>query len=73
MVTVFSKSNCHPCNITKRILQKLGVEFIEERVDKNPEALARIKELGYLQVPVVVTPDGDHWSGLQPDRINSLA
>jgi len=28
--------------------------------------------LGYLQAPVVVTPDA-HWSGFRPDRLNALA
>ena len=71
MVTVFSKNNCFPCRITKEQLEKLGVPFKVERVDENPEAMDQIKELGYLQVPVVVTPDG-HWSGLQPDKIKAL-
>lgn len=72
MVTVFSKADCFPCRITKESLDKLGVSYDEVRVDENPEAMARIKELGYLQVPVVVTPEGDHWSGLQPDKIKAL-
>lgn len=72
MVTVFSKNNCFPCKITKEQLQKLGVPFVEERVDENPDAMEEIKKLGYLQVPVVVAPSGDHWSGLQPDKIKAL-
>lgn len=57
---------------TKRLLTDKGLEFIEEPVDKNPEALAQIKELGYLQVPVVLTSEGEHWSGLRPDLIKNL-
>lgn len=72
MVTVFTKDNCAPCMFTKRLLTDKGLEFIEEPVDKNPEALARIKELGYLQVPVVLTSEGEHWSGLRPDLIKNL-
>lgn len=71
MVTVFSKSNCHPCKITKKVLTERGVEFEERLVDEDPEALAEIKKMGYLQVPVVVTPE-DHWSGLNPDKLDSL-
>ena len=73
MVTVFTKSSCHPCRLTKRALEIRGIDYVERRVDQDPEALAEIKELGYLQVPVVVAADGSHWSGLQPDRINALA
>lgn len=73
MVTVYSKSNCYPCQITKKVLTDQGVKFSEKRVDEDPEALAEIKQLGYLQVPVVLTAEGEHWSGLQPDRIKALA
>lgn len=73
MVTVFTKSNCQPCRLTKMALERKNIPFVEKRVDEDPEALAEIKQLGYLQVPVVVTPDGESWSGLNPDRINSLA
>lgn len=73
LITVFSKANCFPCKLTKETMDRLGVKYEELRVDENPEALARIKELGYLQVPVVLTPEGDHWSGLQPDKIKALA
>jgi glutaredoxin-like protein NrdH len=31
-----------------------------------------VKELGYLQAPVVIT-DEDHWSGFRPDKISELA
>lgn len=45
---------------------------MEKRVDLDDEALAEIKTLGYLQAPVVVTPDGESWSGLRPDKIDAL-
>lgn len=73
MVVVYSKNQCQPCRLTKMALERRGVEFIEKRVDEDPKALAEIKELGYLQVPVVVTADGSHWSGLNPERINALS
>lgn len=72
MVTVFSKANCQPCRLTKMALDRGGVEYVERRVDEDPEALATIKELGYLQVPVVLTQAGEHWSGLNPDKIGQL-
>ena len=38
----------------------------------HAEALERLKSLGYMQAPVVVT-DQDHWSGFRPDKIEELA
>lgn len=39
----------------------------------DPEALELAKSLGYTASPVVIAPDGSHWSGLQPDRVKALA
>lgn len=72
LVTVYSKNNCQPCRLTKMALDRKGVPYNERRVDLDADALAEIKALGYLQVPVVVTPDGDSWSGLRPDKISTL-
>ena len=41
-------------------------------MEENPESLETIKNLGYLQVPVVMTSTGEHWSGVQPDKIEAL-
>lgn len=72
MVTVLSKSACVQCDMTKRELRKRGVEFEEKRMDLDESLLAQAKELGYLQAPVVILPDGTHWSGFRPDKIQEL-
>jgi glutaredoxin-like protein NrdH len=41
-------------------------------LSQDETALAAVKELGYLQAPVVIT-DEDHWSGFRPDKIDELA
>ena len=38
----------------------------------NSDSLAYVKELGHLQAPVVVTADGEHWSGFRPDLLDQL-
>lgn len=76
-VTVYSKSQCVQCTTTKRILQTMGVEYDEVRIDlgteESDQALSVVKALGYKQAPVVVTEDGRHWSGLDPVKLQSLA
>ncbi|ORC22088.1 MULTISPECIES: glutaredoxin-like protein NrdH [Rothia] len=71
-VTVYTKPACVQCNMTYRALDKLGVEYSTVDITKDPEALELIKSMGYLQAPVVIAGE-DHWSGFQPDKINSLA
>lgn len=73
MVVVISSPNCFPCRFTKKLLDDLGVEYQERNVADDPEALELAKSLGYTASPVVIAPDGSHWSGLQPDRVKALA
>lgn len=71
IVKVFSKPACVQCNATYRKLKERGIEYEVIDVSQDTEALNRIKELGYLQAPVVMTDD-DHWSGFRPDKIDAL-
>lgn len=70
-VTVYTKPACVQCNATYRALDKRGVAYDVVDVTEDAAALERIKELGYLQAPVVITED-DHWSGFRPDKIATL-
>lgn len=73
-VTVFTKPQCPQCDMTKRQLEKLGVEHTAVDVTADPEAYAYVKSLGYNQAPVVVVGDGeDHWGGFRIDRLRGLA
>jgi glutaredoxin-like protein NrdH len=71
-ITVYSKPSCVQCDATYRALTKQGLEFDVVDVTEDAEALASVQALGYQQAPVVMA-DGDHWSGLRPDRIKALA
>ena len=48
----------------------LKAREVDLAMDKTAED--RLKALGYMQAPVVVT-DQDHWSGFRPDKIEELA
>ena len=71
-VTVYTKPSCVQCNATYRALDSKGIEYEVLDVSTDEGALAHVKELGYLQAPVVIT-DEDHWSGFRPDKIDELA
>ncbi|WP_419708029.1 glutaredoxin-like protein NrdH [Promicromonospora sp. NFX87] len=71
-VTVYTKSPCVQCDATKKLLDRIGVDYTPVDLDANPEALAQLKNLGYLGAPVVVT-DHDSWAGFQPDKVRQLA
>jgi glutaredoxin-like protein NrdH len=71
-ITVYSKPACVQCTATYRALDSKGIEYEIFDVSVDDKALQTVKDLGYLQAPVVVT-DGDHWSGFRPDKISELA
>ncbi|WP_430591752.1 glutaredoxin-like protein NrdH [Humidisolicoccus flavus] len=70
-ITVYSKPACVQCTATYRALDAQGIEYQIFDVTADEKALNTVKDLGYMQAPVVVT-DGDHWSGFRPDKISAL-
>ncbi len=71
-VTVYTKPSCVQCTATYRALDSKGIEYEIHDLSEDETALQAVKELGYLQAPVVVTDD-EHWSGFRPDKIADLA
>lgn len=71
-VTVYTKPACVQCNATYRALDKKGITYRSVDISQDPAALERVRSLGYMQAPVVIT-EQDHWSGFRPDKINELA
>ncbi|MEU3332689.1 glutaredoxin-like protein NrdH [Glutamicibacter creatinolyticus] len=71
-VTVYTKPSCVQCNATYRALDKKGIVYNKVDISQDAAALERVRNLGYMQAPVVIT-DNDHWSGFRPDKIETLA
>jgi glutaredoxin-like protein NrdH len=58
--------------MTKRMLDKIGVEYNTVDITEDSAAMEMVLGLGFKSAPVVIT-DSDSWAGFQPDKINSLA
>lgn len=71
-VTVYSKPACVQCNATYRALDKKGIAYETVDMSQDAEALERVRSLGYMQAPVVIS-GAEHWSGFRPDKIEELA
>lgn len=71
-VTVWSTPNCVQCMMTKRELDKRGIEYVAKDLTENPEKLEEFKAQGLLQAPIVET-DIKVWSGFRLDKIKSLS
>lgn len=72
MTTVYTKPQCVQCDMTKRMLDKLGVEYHTIDMTENPATLEMLAGMGFRSAPVVIT-DEESWAGFQPDKIAELA
>ena len=70
-VTVYSKPACVQCHATYRALDKAGIDYQVIDMSQDAEALEKVRALGYMQAPVVIT-DNDHWSGFRPDKLREI-
>ena len=73
MTVVYTKPQCIQCDMTKRLMDKIGVEYTTVDIVENPEELNKLIEMGYRSAPVVVADNGESWAGFQPDKITGLA
>ena len=72
-VVVWTKSHCSQCVMTKKLMQRQGIDFEEADLEADPEQLQKFKEAGLLQAPIVVLGhDGRKWAGFRPDLIEEL-
>ena len=72
-VTVYTKDNCGQCDMTKKVLNSVGIEFnTVENSDEEPTRTELFDE-GFRSFPVVKVEGGESWAGFRPDLIKSLA
>lgn len=72
MTTVYSKPACVQCDMTKKMLDKNGIEYTVIDITEDVQAYDKIVSMGFMSVPVVISGD-QAWAGFQPDKINALA
>lgn len=72
-ITVYTKPGCVQCNATYKALDKNGIPYDVIDVSQDSAAADYVMALGYLQAPVVVVNQSEHWGGFRPDRIKGLA
>lgn len=73
MTTVYTKPQCVQCDMTKRLMDKIGVAYQTVDITENPDEMQKLIDMGYRAAPVVMTADGESWAGFQPEKINALA
>lgn len=73
MITVYTKPNCVQCDMTKKFLDKEGLEYSVEDITtpENELQLEYFRAEGYMAAPIVVT-DKKTWSGYQIENLKGL-
>lgn len=73
-ITVYSKSACQPCKLTKRHLERRGLDYTELDAREHADFLT---SLGFRASPVVLVVDDNgetqSWSGFCPELIDEVA
>lgn len=75
-IIVFSKKGCVQCDMTKKVLEKNGVDHQVRMIDaegqEGADAMADFQTHGLRNMPVVVAGD-QKWAGFQPAKLQALA
>lgn len=72
MTTVYVKPACVQCDATKKLMDRLGIQYEVVDITQDQDALDKILSMGFKSAPVVIT-DNDAWSGFNPDKVGQLA
>lgn len=75
---VHTSPTCGRCTTLLALMTRRGIEHSTVDVTADPEAHARIVELGYRELPVTTRHDDagnliDHWHGYNPDKLRNAA
>lgn len=70
-VTIYTLPNCVQCDMTKKQFDKGGVQYSTVDLLTNPVATERLRAEGFLQAPIVETPNKT-WSGFKLDLIKNV-
>lgn len=70
---IYTKPQCVQCDMTIKLMNKLGVKYHTVDLSTNEEALATVKDMGYMSAPVIVVNEDNHWSGFRMDKVKSLS
>lgn len=73
-VTVYTSAGCPGCRLTKRQLDKLGIDYTEEPMNDAvvDEVTAKASPGERLMAPIVRAGE-QLWAGFRPDRLTALA
>lgn len=70
-VTVYTRTGCIQCTMTKKALDRRGAAYEQIDLDQHPELIDGLKERGFMALPIVQHGE-DWWGGFRPDKIATV-
>ena len=71
-IILYSKPGCGACLFTKKLLDKLGLAYIEKNLANDPSYKDEVRDLGFDSLPVVKIGQEEAFCGYQPQKIEAL-
>ena len=71
-ILIYTKNNCAQCNLSKHVLNDLGISYTEKNVDTNEKFMDEAKDTGYKSMPIILKDGQVIASGFMPDVLNQL-
>jgi glutaredoxin-like protein NrdH len=70
-VTVYTLPSCVQCDSTKRYLKRELIDFVEVKLQDDPQAYEMVMAKGFTQAPIVMAGER-MWSGFRMDELKLL-
>lgn len=71
MVKIYTKTRCPNCDRSKKLMNKLGIEYKEISLEQTPGAIEEVLSLGFQSAPVIISKE-DSWGGFNESKIRKL-
>ena len=71
-ILIYTKNQCVQCQMSKNVLNDLGISYTEKNVDTNEKFMDEAKVTGYKSMPIILKDGQVIASGFMPDVLNQL-
>ena len=71
-ILIYTKNQCVQCQMSKNVLNDLGINYTEKNIDTNDKFMDEAKATGYKSMPIILKDGQVIASGFMPDVLNQL-
>ena len=71
-ILIYTKNQCVQCQMSKNVLNDLGINYTEKNIDTNDKFMDEAKGTGYKSMPIILKDGQVIASGFMPDVLNQL-